>query len=155
MTSWHIGRTLRLAVILLSCVLPAACTSTEREPPALKKPTTTDTPSDPTDPPLNLDATWLLLSDRADGALYQMKLGEMMVRSAEGDKAKRSSGYRHMAAGLSRLLATLTKAKAFFAAIRKSHPRLDMGDFEKAIMRWAHDMIQARKMLPKEYLKRK
>jgi hypothetical protein len=104
---------------------------------------------------LNLDATWLLLSDRADGALYQMKLGEMMVRSAEDDEAKRSSGYRHMAAGIDRLVATFKKAKVFFASVRKSHPRLDLREFEGALMRWAHDLLQARKMLPKEYLKGK
>ncbi len=100
---------------------------------------------------LDLDKVWLLLSGKADSAMFAIKMGEMMVMSSENDEARRKTGFGKMVFGMNLMLETLWTAKRFFARHRKQDPGADLSKFESAVADWANELLAARKKLPPEY----
>jgi len=145
--------------VLFSC-FPACSTSQERQGhrgtegagPAPQPAEPGDPPPSP-EPPRHLDKAWVVLADRADKALLQVKLGEMMARSADKDEKRRHLGYVRMAGGMRALMAVLRDVRRLFATARQGEPNLEMRDWEQRVTGWAHDLMQARKLLPEKYAK--
>jgi hypothetical protein len=97
------------------------------------------------------EALWLALSGRADAALLTVKTGELLVRSAGRDPKKRDGGYRKMVFGMRRLAAALRDARSFFLRLRRHQQGIDLQTYEEKVASWAHDLLQASRLLPAKY----